>query len=76
MEVLSSNQPNLTLLICSITDIIWDFIPLFTAADYFNMTVSNKKALATLDTVHKWTYVFWLIIICQLPLFSYLRTLM
>ena len=55
MEVVSSNQPNLTLLICSITDIIWDFIPLFTAADYFNMTVSNKKALATLDTVHKWT---------------------
>ena len=41
--------------ICSITDIIWDFIPLFTAANYFNMTVSNKKALATLDTVHKWT---------------------
>ena len=31
--------------------IIWDFIPLFTAADYLNMTVSNKKALATLDTV-------------------------
>ena len=26
MEVLSSNQPNLTLLICSITDIIWDII--------------------------------------------------
>ena len=25
----------------------------FTAANYFNMTVSNKKALATLDTVHK-----------------------
>ena len=53
MEVLSSNQPNLTLLICSITDIICDFIPLLTAANYFNMTVSNKKALATLDTVHK-----------------------
>ena len=52
MEVLSSNQSNLTLLICSITDIIRDFIPLFTAADYFNMAVSNKKALATLDTVH------------------------
>ena len=34
-------------------DIISDFIPLFTAANYFNMTVSNKKALATLDTVHK-----------------------
>ena len=51
-----SNQPNLSsLLTCSITDIIWDFIPLFTTADYFNMTVSNKKALATLDTVHKWT---------------------
>ena len=43
------------LLICFITDIIWDFIPLLTAANYFNMTVSNKKALATLDTVHKWT---------------------
>ena len=55
LEVLSSNQPNLTLLICFITDIIWDFIPLLTAANYFNMTVSNKKALATLDTVHKWT---------------------
>ena len=53
MEVLSSNQPNLTLHICSITDIISDFIPLFTAANYSNMTVSNKKALATLDTVHK-----------------------
>ena len=26
MEVLSSNQPNLTLLTCSIPDIIWDFI--------------------------------------------------
>ena len=25
--------------------------PFFTAADYLNMTVSNKKALATLDTV-------------------------
>ena len=48
-----TNKPNLTLLICSITDIIEDFIPLFTAADFFNMTVSNKKALATLDTVHK-----------------------
>ena len=46
----------LTLLICSTSDIIWDFIhPLFAAADYLNMTVSNKKALATLDTVHKWT---------------------
>ena len=53
MEVLSSNQPNLTLLVRCITDIIRDFIPLFTAADYLNMTVSNKKALATLDTVHK-----------------------
>ena len=40
---------------CSITDIIWDFIPLFTAADNLNMTMSNKKALATLDTVQKWT---------------------
>ena len=29
--------------------------PLFTAADYLNMTVSNKKALASLDTVYKWT---------------------
>ena len=55
MEVLSPNQPNLTLLISSITDIIWVFIPFFTAANYFNMKVSNKKALATLDTVHKWT---------------------
>ena len=45
----------LSILLCSITDIIWDFIPLFTAANYFNMTVSNKKALATLNTVHKWT---------------------
>ena len=58
MEVLSPNQPNLTLLICSITDIIRDVIPLFTAANYFNMTVSNKKALATLDTVHKRTSLF------------------
>ena len=49
--VLSPKQLNLTLLICSITDIFWDFIPLFTAADYLNVTVSNKKALATLDTV-------------------------
>ena len=30
--------------------------PLFTAADYLNMTVSSKKALATLDTVNKWTW--------------------
>jgi len=29
------------------------YFPLFTAADYLNMMVSNKKALATLDTVHK-----------------------
>ena len=28
-------------------------VPLFAAADYLNMTVYNKKALATLDTVHK-----------------------
>ena len=48
MEVLSSNQPNLTLLISSITDIIWDFIPLFTADDYLNLTVSNRKARAIL----------------------------
>ena len=26
------------------------------AADYLNMTVSNKKALATLDTIHKRTF--------------------
>ena len=48
MEVLSSNQPNLTLLISSITDIIGDFIPLFTADDYLNLTVSNRKARAIL----------------------------
>ena len=29
--------------------------PLIAAADHLNMTVSNKKALATLNTVHKWT---------------------
>ena len=29
--------------------------PFFTAADYLIMMVSNKKALATLGTVHKWT---------------------
>ena len=27
--------------------------PLFAATDYLNMTVSNKKVLAPLDTVHK-----------------------
>ena len=48
MEVLSSNQPKLTLLISSITDIIGDFIPLFTADDYLNLTVSNRKARAIL----------------------------
>ena len=37
----------------SITDISDILFPLFTAADYLNVTVSNKKALATLDSVHK-----------------------
>lgn len=35
--------------ICSITFILWDFISSLAAADYVNMTVSNK---VTLDTVH------------------------
>ena len=54
MEVLSSNQPNLTLYIYIYTLYILSLIlseilfPLFTAADYMNMAVSNKKALATL----------------------------
>ena len=43
MEVLSSNQANLPLLICFITDIIWDFIPLLTAANYSNMYSVNKE---------------------------------
>ena len=48
----------LTLLKCSTSDIIWDFIhPLFAAADYLNMTVSNKEALATLDTL---SFSYWL----------------
>ena len=52
MEVLSSNQPNLIFLILSL--ILFEILfPLFAAADYLNMTVSNKKALAILDTVHK-----------------------
>ena len=34
----------LALLICSITDIIWDFISSLAATDYLNLTVSNKKA--------------------------------
>ena len=77
MEFLSSiNQPNLILLMCSITDIIWDFIPLFTAADYLNMTVSNKKAFATLDTVHKWTLRLLVNYYLSATSFSYLRTLM
>ena len=44
----------LALHICSITDIIWAFISSLAAVDYLNMEVSNKKALATLDSVHKW----------------------
>ena len=54
MEVLSSNQSNLivTLLIFSITYYLRCYF-LSAAAAYLNMTVSNKKALATLETVHK-----------------------
>ena len=37
----------------SITDIIRDFVSYFAASDYLDRTVSNKKAPATLDTVHK-----------------------
>ena len=78
MEVLSSNQSNLILawLICSITDIIWDFISSLAATDYLKMTRRvNKKALvATLDTVTE-LMSFSLMIIYQLLMFSYLRTL-
>lgn len=40
----------LTLLISSITDIIRDFISSLAASGYLNVKVSNKKAVATLDT--------------------------
>ena len=32
---------------------VFYFLSLLVTADYLNMTVFNKKALATLDTVHK-----------------------
>ena len=47
---ISRYLPCLYLLSLILTEILF---PLFTAADYLNMTVSNKKVLATLDTVQK-----------------------
>ena len=54
MEVLSSNQPNLTL-VYVLSLILFEilFHPLLLPIITFNMKVSNKKALATLNTVHK-----------------------
>ena len=40
----------LALLISSTTDIIRDFISSLAASGYLNVKVSNKKAVATLDT--------------------------
>ena len=47
MEVLSSNPSNLilTLLICSITDIIWDFISSLSAADIWTWRCPTRKLL-------------------------------
>ena len=61
----------LTLLICSITDIIWDFIPLFTAADYY----FEHDGVQQVQLLLPWTLytnelnVFQFIIICQLLYF-------
>ena len=70
---------------CLLTNQIWPClyvlslilfeILFFTAANYFNVTVSNKKALATLDTVHKWTWCLLVNYYLSATLFSYLRTL-
>ena len=52
MDVLSSNKSNLILAL--LTDINWDFISSLAVCQLAEQTMSNKKALATLDsTVHK-----------------------
>ena len=51
MEILSSNQSKDYVPSLILFEIL--FLLLLPPPDYLNMTVSNKKALATLDTLHK-----------------------